>query len=212
MYLLYGGKVYRLIRIAQGYEQGVKFSGVVVHFLGGGKVKISKESVFKIFIFLLICPLLVVSSIGSAAALYEATGSQTAIIRADNGDASYILTQDRSAKVLTGDGVISQPPNSISSSLLDTRGADITYAEASQTQSVVSPSTDDSSNQIYSGSPPSNAVETINTDGVESVTLSQEQPEKSEENIYQDQTASLRIISTPDPAGRVIGIIHVTQR
>ena len=86
-----------LSRLLRGVSRKLSFWECVVHFLGGGKVEILNESTFKKLIFLLICPLLIVSSIGSAAAeLYIGEQSQEAGISADNGVVSYTVDQDQS--------------------------------------------------------------------------------------------------------------------
>lgn len=175
-------------------------------------MEILNESAFKKIIFWLICPLLVAFSIGNAAALYSATESQTATITATNGDASYAITQSQTAEASAGSGgEVVNGPNIVSSRTLDTPGAVVTRAVATQTQSVVNPSTDYSTNEIYSSSTPSHQVDKINTAGTDSTILTQTQSEVSvkNENIYQKQTTSLTVVSTP--SGRVIGIIHQMQ-
>jgi len=175
-------------------------------------VDILNESTFKKLIFWLICPLLVVFSIGNAAALYSVTGSQEATISATNGViSSATITDSQTAEASGGSGVPALSEQ-VTGRTLITPGAVVIRQVATQTQSVVNPSTDDTAGERYSGSTPTHQFDTINTDGTDSITLSQTPEEYSEENenIYQEQRTSLIAISTP--SGRVTGVIQQRER
>jgi hypothetical protein len=170
-----------------------------------------KESCFRKIIFLLICAAFMVTSIGSAAALSSADQTQTAEVSVTNGEVSYTLDQQQSAQIITGDGIISQDQQSSETVFVNPYSAlEIVTVRASEVQSVDTPFTDDINNKNSGAGSTSNVVETINTEDDGKIELSQEQTEQSEGDIYQEQDAFLKIISTPQD--KVIAIVHLKNK
>jgi hypothetical protein len=175
----------------------------------GVKVNIFTSLTFKSITFLLICAALMITSINSASALSSADQSQTGEVIVNDGKISYNVDQQQSAEILSGDGIITQAQQGSEEVFVNPQsGVEITTVRASEIQSVDVPSTDDSNNKNSIVEPNSNLVKTINTDDSGEIKLSQSQA--SDGDIYQEQRAFLKIISTPKD--RVIGIMHMQQK
>jgi hypothetical protein len=186
-------------------------------------VKILNESAFNKIIFLLICTALMVTCIGSAAASSSATQEQSGQVSVTGGEVDYDLTQEQSAEVIDGDGEITQAQQS-SVNVVDNGKVEIVTVRMSESQSVDTASTvgstnnknskatpiDSTNNKNSKATPKSNVVETITTDDSGSIDLTQTQTETSDGDIDQEQTAFLKIISTPND--KVHAIIHLKQK
>lgn len=193
-------------------------------------MKILNESAFKKINVLLICAALMVTCIGSAAALSSATQEQSGNLSVTSG-VSYDMGQQQSAEVITGDGIINQDQQSSENVFVSPNGeVKIVTAGMSGFQSVDTPSTgdstvdtlatddstvdtlatDDSTNGIDPKATPKTYVDTITPGDSADIHLSQEQTETSEGDIDQDQSAFLKVITTPND--RTIGIMRMQQK
>ncbi len=183
-------------------------------------MKILNESAFKKINVLLICAALMVTCIGSAAALSSATQEQSGNLSVTSG-VSYDMGQQQSAEVITGDGIINQDQQSSEKVFVSPNGeVKIVTAGMSGFQSVDTPSTGDSTvdtlatgdstNGIDPSATPKTYVDTITPGDSADIHLSQEQTETSEGDIDQEQGAFLKVITTPND--RTIGIMRMQQR
>lgn len=164
-----------------------------------------------------------VACIGNAAALSSATQEQSGQVIVTDGEVSYGLTQEQSAEVINGDGEITQTQQG-GVKVAGNDNVKIVTVKMSASQSVDTSSTDrgtynknskatstDSTNNKNSKTTQkSNLVETITTDDSGSIDLSQTQTETSDGDIYQEQRAFLKIISTPND--KIHAIIHLQQK
>jgi hypothetical protein len=167
-------------------------------------VKILNESAFKKINVLLMCTALMMTCIGSVAAS-SASESQSGTVIVTSDGVSYNMDQQLSAG-LTEDGVIAQAQQSNENVFFTPNGkVQIVTASMSGVQSVDTSSMDKSKNNN-----PSNEVTHINTKDSGEITLSQERTETSPGDIDQEQSASLRIISTPNDKKHVT--LHLKQK
>lgn len=165
------------------------------------------------------CMAVIVACIGSAAAsdsgdqssspLATGTQTQSASVSLDDNKVSYNLNQEQSAKIISGDGEISAAQQSGVNVEDKGKGkVTIVTARASEVQSADTSSSDsiDSSTTRTS-----NAVKTLSVskDESASIDLTQGPTVESGANIYQKQTAFLKIIDTPH---RNIAIVHILQK
>ncbi len=152
--------------------------------------------------------------IGSAAASSSATQIQSGKVSITSGEVSYNMDQQEFA-VIDGNGEITQAQHS-SEKVNDNGNVEIVTVKMSQSQNVDAFSTDDISasmdtnNKKSKATSKSNLVETITTDDSETITFGQKQSEESDGDIYQEQRAFLKIISTPND--KVHTIIHLKQK